>query len=109
MGWKTFSMTSNSPPPLEKDIEAECCDIAASEGCRNAKLDKIKRGDPDRVYFLPRSQCWLVEFKRPGEKPRPQQTARHEDFAKLGHIVDVVETVAQFEFLLSKRLEAIAR
>lgn len=102
-------MTSNSPPPLEHDIETECCDIAASEGCRSAKLDKINRSDPDRVFFLPFGKCWLVEFKRPGERPRRQQQHRHSEFHRIGHPVSLIDSVALFRQELNRRLEALHR
>jgi hypothetical protein len=97
-------MTSNSPP-LEADIENECVLIAHDEGCRNVKLDKIERSLPDQEFFLPLGQTLLVEFKRPGEKPRPQQLARFQELADLGHPVSVIDSVPDFRRLLREALE----
>ena len=93
-----------SKPPLERDIEKKCVQIAAAEGCPSIKLDKAERSAPDRIFFLPLSQTLIVEFKRPGQRPRPQQLERHRMLASLGHPVSVVESVDQFRQLLADSL-----
>ena len=93
-------------PRLETDIENECVDIAAAVDMESAKLDKLKRSWPDRVFFIPPPAfCWFVEFKRPGETPRPQQSRRLSRFASLGFPVDVVADVATFRTLLARRVK----
>ena len=91
---------------LESDIENDCVNIALSVDIPSAKLDKIKRSWPDRLFFLPApAGAWIVEFKRPGEKPRPQQKERLETFEALGYPTDVIDSVATFRRLLIGRLE----
>ena len=97
-------MISNSQSPLEADIESKSVAYAAEQGCMNVKLDKIERSLPDQLFFLPCSQTLLVEFKRPGEKPRPQQAHRFSQLADLGHPVSVVVSVEQFRDLLDSAL-----
>ena len=48
-------------------------------------------GMPDRVVLLPHGKFGFVEVKRPGEKPRPLQIARHRLLRKLGFLVFVLD------------------
>ena len=48
-------------------------------------------GMPDRVVLLPHGKIGFVEVKRPGEQPRPLQTARHRILRKLGFLVFVLD------------------
>ena len=48
-------------------------------------------GMPDRVVLLPHGKIGFVEVKRPGEQPRPLQTARHKILRKLGFLVFVLD------------------
>jgi hypothetical protein len=89
---------------LEREIENECVRIAEAAGVVSAKLDKAHRSYPDRCFFLPNGCAWIVEFKRPGERPRPQQTARLDLFAKLQYPVDVIDSVAEFRSTFAERL-----
>lgn len=91
--------------PLETDIELECCDIASAEGCANLKMDRVKRGWPDRVFLLPTGGTMLIEFKRPGENPRPQQDHQHDLLKEIGHPVLVIDSVEQFRDLLHFQLD----
>lgn len=83
------------PSKLEIDLENECVAFAQAFGWMSAKFNV--RGWPDRLFLGPGRRCWLVEFKRPGEKPRPQQLALHRRLAVQSHPVSVIETFAQFE------------
>jgi hypothetical protein len=97
-------MNSNSPQPLEADIESKCVALALAEGIPSLKADKIDRSWPDRIFFLPYSTLMIVEFKRPGERPRPQQLERHRMLSDLGHPVSVLDSVADFRSLLARSL-----
>lgn len=52
-------------------------------------------GMPDRVVLLPHGKFGFVEVKRPGEKPRPLQIARHRLLRKLGFLVFVLDEEEQ--------------
>lgn len=52
-------------------------------------------GMPDRVVLLPHGKIGFVEVKRPGEQPRPLQTARHRILRKLGFLVFVLDREEQ--------------
>lgn len=79
---------------LEKDIERPACAYAESRGWFEAKIAQSnKNGMPDRIFHR-RGFTMYVEFKRPGEKPTPQQIRRHEQLRAQGipvHVIDNLE------------------
>lgn len=93
-------MTLNSRSRLEIHIEEKCCEHAEKLGFEHIKLDKAKRGWPDRQFFGPYGFSVLVEFKRPGKKARPQQKGVHRRLDALGHPVILIDTLDQFKALL---------
>jgi hypothetical protein len=52
-------------------------------------------GMPDRIIILPGGKISFVEVKRPGEKPRPLQVARHKMLRRLGIKVFVLDDAEQ--------------
>lgn len=88
---------------LESEIEAKCVELAAAEGYRAAKLDRLKRSMPDQLFYHPSRACFLVEFKRPGEEPRPQQAKRIRELRAEGFEVSVIDNVADFVVLLARQ------
>lgn len=95
-------MTLKKPakPVLEKYVEKKSCEYAESLGFEHIKLDRAKRKWPDRLFVGP--FCLLfVEFKREGEKPRPQQAHFHFKLNGMGHKVHVIDTLEDFKRLLS--------
>jgi hypothetical protein len=95
-------MTLKKPvPPLERYIEKKACEFAESLGYEHIKLDDSKRKWPDRLFLGPRGQILFVEFKREGEKPRPQQEAFHYRLGRMFHKVHVIDTLEDFKILLT--------
>lgn len=94
-------MTSNTRSKLESHIEKKCCEIADANGFEHIKLDKAKRSWPDRLFLGPLCVSFIVEFKRPGEKTRPQQAALHRRLGRLGHDVYVIDSVEAFRELIN--------
>lgn len=86
---------------LERHLEHKCNKHAESLGWMHVKTDLAARGWPDRIYFGPSGQLLLVEFKRPGQKPRKQQAVRHKQLRVLGHPVSVIFSFDAFCELLS--------
>lgn len=86
----------------ESDVEAMLVKAAARAGGLAAKhVSPGRAGDPDRLVVIPRPECpqcgskavvALVEVKRPGERPRPLQTRRMEEWASKGLRVAWVST-----------------
>ena len=51
-------------------------------------------GFPDYFYSFPASGPFLVEFKAPGKKPRPDQAKKHAELIRAGVKVYVVSGTA---------------
>jgi len=58
-------------------------------------------GYPDRVCLMPMGGVMWVELKSKGKKPTKLQALRHEELARLGHIVSVVDSKAKVDELLN--------
>lgn len=70
---------------VEVDIENRVCKQAEREGWIAAKLANLgSRGWPDRWFFKPGPVIVIIEFKKPGKKPRPLQTYICNMLAELG-------------------------
>jgi hypothetical protein len=95
---------------LERSIQWEIVKALRSRGCivwhadagskadpgnRRAKAGRPPVGWPDLQVYAPGGRHHLLEVKRPGEKPRPDQVERHEELAAIGFTVHVVTSVAQ--------------
>lgn len=93
-------MTLNKRSQLEAHIEEKSCKHAESLGFEHIKLDKAKRKWPDRLFLGPNGEKLLVEFKRPGESPRPQQAAFFYRLGKKFHEVHLIDSLDDFKLLL---------
>lgn len=61
------------------------------------------RGVPDRIV-LKNGQCFFVELKRPGGKPRPNQVAEHTRFEKQGFRVAILDSKELVDWWIKERL-----
>ena len=76
----------------EREIERKLVSAVKSRGGICPKfVSPGFDGMPDRVVLLPHGKIGFVEVKRPGEKPRPLQTARHRILRRLGFLVFVLD------------------
>ena len=76
----------------EREIERKLVSAVKSRGGICPKfVSPGFDGMPDRVVLLPHGKLGFVEVKRPGEQPRPLQTARHRLLRKLGFLVCVLD------------------
>lgn len=76
----------------EREIERKLVSAVKSRGGICPKfVSPGFDGMPDRVVLLPQGKFGFVEVKRPGEKPRPLQIARHRLLRKLGFLVFVLD------------------
>lgn len=90
---------------LEKSVERKSVLFAIQLGWLAVKIEKAdKPGHPDRM-FLKYGVVLFVEFKRWGAKPRKTQLARHEEYAKAGHTVHVVDHFDIFRDIILKAEE----
>ena len=79
---------------IESNIEEPVCEAAVAAGWLVRKVKWIGRvSAPDRLMARD-GVILLVEFKRPGESPRPNQAREHKRFADVGvkvHVIDNLE------------------
>jgi hypothetical protein len=87
----------------EAYVEETACYLCWKHlGVKNSKLRFHENGFPDRVFWLPAGKPFLIEFKRPGEDPRPKQHDIHEFLTSLGYEVEVHDNVADaFEAVIN--------
>lgn len=75
----------------ESKIEQRACELVKQHlGIKGSKLTVT--GDtafPDRIFWIPGGKPLLIEFKKPGEEPRPKQLYNHEWLRNLGYKVEV--------------------
>lgn len=90
----------------ESQIErAVCRDLLKEHGIRSAKLTvPTENGWPDRMILIPGGKPFFVEFKAPGEKPRPKQLYIHQMLLGLGYDV---ETHDNYELAVAAVLKRV--
>ena len=83
----------------EKEIEQKLVrEVRRSGGISPKFVSPGMRGMPDRLVLMPKGRVYFVELKRPGAKPGPLQTARHEMLREMGvrvYVVDSAEKVME--------------
>jgi hypothetical protein len=96
---------------LESSIELEACSLIWKHlGVASSKLKAPGRnGYPDRIFWVREGKPWMVEFKRPGEEPTPQQLDIHETLRSLGYMVRVYTDSAECLLGLCKYMHTIAK
>lgn len=87
---------------LESYVESKGNKAAKRNGWKYRKVQWVgRRAAPDRFYMKPGAGSFFVEYKRPGEKPRPDQVVEIELMRSCGikvYVIDNVEdAVALFE------------
>ena len=93
---------------LEKTVEREVCKKALRElGVANMKLAaQGQRGWPDRLFLIPGGRPLLIEFKVPGEEPRPDQESCIKILKLLGYDVEVHDDEHAALLSIRKALDA---
>ena len=77
----------------ESRIERAATDYAETRGWWEIKIKMAsKNGVPDRLFLRDGRYVW-IEFKRPGEVPRPQQVKRIADMRAHGAEVFVCDNL----------------
>lgn len=85
---------------LEKEIEQPAMEYAESRGWWQDKIMRTSRGSfPDR-YLVRNGRTILIEFKAPGEPPRPKQAKRHRELRAHGAEVFVVDNLEDAKEIL---------
>src|SRR5574340_1169413 len=80
-------------PMLERTVERMACRRALSElGVASMKLAaQGQRSWPDRMFLIPGGRALMIEFKAPGEMPRPDQLQCHDILRMLVYQVGVCD------------------
>ena len=88
---------------LEKEVEKKLVTVVQMmDGVAVKFVSPGFAGMPDRLVLLPGGRMAFVEVKRPGEKPRPLQKARHRMLRKLGFKVYVLDSVEEIERIIDE-------
>ena len=91
---------------LESKIERDFCKYAKSRGCYPVKFeDPSRRGANDRLLLGPVGQIVFVEFKRPGEKPRPDQIAYHKGLREMGFETQTIDNLDDGKKIVDDMIE----
>jgi len=86
----------------ESELEDDCIKIAEGQGWVTRKMGYIgRRGCRDRDFYKD-GVIVMVEFKAPGETPRPDQRNEHKILKGVGFDVFVIDNEADFRRLLSE-------
>ena len=62
-------------------------------------------GAPDRLCLFPGGRLVFVEIKRPGERPRPLQEARHRALRSMGFKIVVLDDPGRITSFLEEVVE----
>jgi hypothetical protein len=89
---------------LENPLRDRVCHDARLLGVRSLQLDlRHDAGWPDRIFLTPYIPLWL-EFKRPGEVPRPLQQNRLDILNSLSYNAGFVDSYSDAMELIETAL-----
>lgn len=93
---------------LESGVEGKACELLLTHlGLKSSKLKILgENGFPDRIIWLPGGKPLLIEYKRPGEDPRPKQVEIHGYLRKLGYHIEVISDAVEALEITIRILEA---
>ncbi len=78
---------------LESQIRIKVIEEARKNGWLHRKWSSPgHRGVPDDLFFKKKKMI-MIEFKRPGEKPRAQQRKTHTSLKREGFQVHVIDNI----------------
>lgn len=78
----------------ESKIETAVCKYAEKAGILQRKFKSPgRRNVPDRIFFQFPAICFFIEFKAPGEAPRPGQLREAQKLNEKGFDVYFVDNV----------------
>jgi hypothetical protein len=81
---------------LEKQIERSVCDYAKSHGMMALKFTSPSHaGVCDRLFISSHGKVWFGEFKQSGKKATALQSRHHQELAKRGVAVYLIDSIEQ--------------
>ena len=91
---------------LESTIQAAVVLWARQHGFLTIKVhERYQLGWPDRLFIAPSGECRWIEFKKPGQYPKPIQVRIHKELAQRNHRVYTVTTRHESIQLLQDALD----
>lgn len=89
----------------ESKIEQEVLKYVKQKGGQHRKVQWVgRRGAPDRLILIS-GRHFLVEFKAPGEKPRPDQVREHDILERIGGLqIYTIDSVEAGRYLIDQYL-----
>lgn len=78
----------------ESSIEAACVAYAVARGWKHKKIGT--NAWPDHLFINTKARVIWIEFKRPGEGPRPNQLKRIREIIAMGFDCYVVDRKEQY-------------
>lgn len=95
-----------NPDPLERDIEKAVVAFAKTRNVLAYKFTSPScRSVPDRLFIMPGAKgCFLIEFKRKGQKPTLAQEVEIAKIRKQGIYVGVIDRVDEGKKLVERML-----
>lgn len=89
---------------LESAVEGRAKRWADEHGILNVKFTPAGQvAYMDRLFFVPGGKPILIEFKRPGEEPRPLQAYRIKKLRELGYDVRCTDDADEAIMWLKER------
>ena len=89
----------------ESRIEAYCrAQVLAHGGLVKKWVSPGTIGVMDDIVFWPGGRVDLIEFKAPGQKPRPAQAMLIEKFRDMGHNVYVFASIPEVDDYIRRQL-----
>ena len=96
-----MNKVNQDPVSSEASLEQKCRGIAESRGFILLKI-KGSRGWPDRLLLRSGGRVTWIEFKKPGEVPRPLQVYHLEQLRQRGYRAVWVDNVKDFLYELDR-------
>lgn len=90
---------------LEKDIEGTVVKWAKENGFLALKVNFVENGYPDRMFISPHGHVLFIEFKRPGQEPRPLQYYRLSELVNHGIVATWTNSAVEAINMLRACLE----
>lgn len=93
---------------LEKQIEKAVCDYAKTKGCLVYKFSSPGHAAvPDRMFILPGSRMFMIEFKAKGKKLTPAQTRERLRLMVKGVSCYVVDDIEEGILIIDVEIERV--
>jgi hypothetical protein len=91
---------------LERDIEGAVCKYAVTRGMLHYKFTSPAHVAVCDRIFIGNGKVWFAEFKKYGKKPTVAQSRHHQELAKHGIAVYVVDSIEMGKEIVDHEAQA---